>query len=646
MFTRKITGTLVAASLTAGALMTMPSASAAPTWTHIQNIGVSGNLPKQAVSAVADNGDTVVAWVRGDRVMAASAEHGEFGPAYYVSSDTDEASKPSVAINNAGDAVVTWVQDDNLGHARLAGNRRNADGSFTSGHNYLSPPVDQDVEGQAPSLALAENGTARVAYQSTDGAAVHQIRVASWVEGANTATTSTLSDSTAKYPAIDVNKAGTVQVAWYDVQGAQAQIKTRRLAAGLNFWSLASNASPVGTFGGTVDVALSDTGNGTVGMLRKFGDVYRIQATKLSSTGTVGTATYVTPEDASVGDFDLDQNNANTALLAWTQAKLGELRVGYSTRTETGSWTGSVFAKAIDVPTGPIAGISDSGSMFVGYTGNERMIAAYKAKSILPWELYNSGDINVDDPSTMGGIDDQGNIFLGSVVFEADPTQGHGVARFLDIAGPKAWLTKPTLNTVGTDPLVAWSAGDRLSELANSDVKVRAAAWNGNFNAVEYAAADFGGTEFSYEGKGGRTYCFSARTGDAVGNYGAFSAEKCTTTALDDGALTVTNGFKRVDSANGYNGGYSVATTKGSTLRLTGVKASRLALLVSKVGTGGTVEVYFHGDKLGSYSLAGSGNKVVVPVATLDSVETGTVVIKVISANGKTVRIDGLFAAK
>jgi len=643
MFTRKTTG-ILAASLTAGALLTMPFASAAPTWTHIQNIGVSGAMPDASTSAVADNGDVVVAWLRGDRVMAASAKHGVFGPAYYVSEATDVATRPSVAINNHGDAVVVWVQDDTLGHARLTGNRRNADGTFQAGFNYLSKAAEQDVEGTAPRVALQENGTARIAYTSTDGADVHQVRVTTWAEGALTATTATVSDSSAGYPDIAVNGPGTVQVAWSDLQDGGSQIKTRRLPAGVNVWGLTKIASPVDGFGPDVQVALSDSGTGTIATTRHEDFNYRVVATKLSTDGTPGSATYVSAADAMAGEISLDQNDAGTALLAWVQTKDGEKRVAQATRPLAGAWTTGLIAKAVDAPYRPLAGIAENGTLFVGYTGDDRMLASYQVNNLLPWELYSSGDIDADAPSTLGGVDDEGNIFLGAIVREADPTKGHGVARFLDSAGAHTSLSKPSQFTIGTKPAVAWSATDRLSGVGDTDVMVSTVSWNGNFDPDAYAAQHDADGKLTYVGHGGRTYCFKARTRDAVGNTGAFSDERCTTTPIDDVSFDRVSGFKRVSSTGAYAGAYSGATKKGATLQFAGVHASRLALLVSKVSNGGTIEVYFHGDKLGSYNLAGSGNKKIVDIATLDSVESGTVVIKVVSADGKSVRIDGLFA--
>jgi len=646
MFRKTFTGTLVAASLTTGALLTMPSASAAPTWTHIQDIGLSGALQSSVSSAVADNGDTVVAWLRNDRVMAASAKNGVFGPAYYVSDPEDVAVQPSVGLNDNGDAVITWVQEDNLGHARLTGNRRNADRSWTPNQVYLTAPADQDVEGKAASVAVQANGTARIAYQSTDGGTVHQARLATWVDGASSAATAIIGDTTSFFPDVDVTDDGTVLVGFWDKQGAESQIKTRRLPAGVNFWELAKPASAVGSFSIEVEVALSDSGYGTVAMSRLHDGHIRAQAAKVSPNGTVTNTGYITPEGVGVIHLDLDQNAAGTALLSYVLNDNGNQQVGYASRSLNGSWNDAALATPIDAPTRTVAAIADNGTQFVAYTGNERMLASYRTSTFLPFTQFNSGDINATGNSVLAGIDSQGNAFLGAISLEADPTQSQAVGRFLDTAGATTWMTKPGLNTIGTDPAVSWDAADRLSELGTGNVRLRTAFWNGAFGGYTYPLQDTAEQSMVFDGTGGRTYCFSAQTRDSHNNLGSWSTEKCTTTALDDGVLHAADGFTRVKKDSAYYGGYSSSKTKGASLRVTGVKASRIALLVNKVATGGKVAVYFRGVKLGTYSLKGSGEKQIIANTGLGEIGTGTIVIKVVSESGRTVRIDGVYAAK
>ena len=81
-------------------------------------------------------------------------------------------------------------------------------------------------------------------------------------------------------------------------------------------------------------------------------------------------------------------------------------------------------------------------------------------------------------------------------------------------------------------------------------------------------------------------------------------------------------------------------------LTRTSIKAKRLVLVVQKVANGGTVKVTFAGDSLGSFSLQDTGKKKQISLATFPSVESGTLTIKVTSATGKPVNIDGLVVAK
>lgn len=650
MFRRTLSASLVTASLTAGALLTLPAAQAAPTWTHIDQIGSIGPIPKQATSAVARNGDTVVAWVVPDdghtRVKAASAKNGEFGPAYFVSEDFVDASYPSVAINQHGDAVVTWVQTDNLDHERLAGSRRLGNGTW-DGRSYLTPAADQDVQGQGAQLALDAAGTLRAAYLSTDGGTVHQVRMATWADGAATASTATLSDTTAGVPALDVNGAGDVLVAWLDENGPQDRIMARRKGVA-GTWGPATEVSPAGIYTPEVEVELSSSGFGTVAMVGKVNDEYRVWAAKVQANGFVGNPSLVSPAGYSSGAIDLDQNPDGKALLSYVQVDIDTLdpTIGYATRPQDGGWTAGTVPTPVALPQVALAGIGDNGEIFVGYTGNDRVLASYRATPAALWTSFNSGDIDVDEGSTLGGVDSQGNAFLGAVVHEADPTQGHLVGRFLDAAGPTT-----TLNTLAANKLtfpfgVGWTATDRLSNVGTASVRVRTAVWNAGFGSYTYPALNTPAKSVSFQGTPGRTYCFGVQSKDAVGNLGTWSTEKCTTTPVDDKTLTVVKDFTRGESSAYYRGTYSAATKKGATLKLANIKAKRIAIVVSKAANGGKIQVLLGSKVLGSYSLKGSGTKQVIGQTVFDSVKSGTLVIKVISETGKVVKIDGVVLAK
>ena len=82
-------------------------------------------------------------------------------------------------------------------------------------------------------------------------------------------------------------------------------------------------------------------------------------------------------------------------------------------------------------------------------------------------------------------------------------------------------------------------------------------------------------------------------------------------------------------------------------MKLKGVKADTIGLLVAKGQNNGKITVFFAGKKLGTWSLAAATNKVKqqILVKNFTSVKTGTLVVKVVSA-GKPVRIDGFHIVK
>ncbi len=643
MFRKTITGSLMAVSLTAGALMTMPSAHAAPTWIGAGTVSGIGFLPSAADVAVADNGDAVATWVSGGRVLASSADHGTWGPAKFVSDAGKEVSSPSVAVNSQGDAAITWRQKDGLDHQRLAVSRRLADDTW-NGWNLVSAPADMDVAGQAD-IALDAAGNLRAVYVATDNGSFNQVRLMKQ-ESATTDVyyTSNMSDTDAFAPSLAMNANGAVLVSWMDVEGAESLIRSRRLAGPGAIWGPVENVSPLGSYGAETDTALSDSGFGSIAFVRNLDSDARVQAVKVQSDGFIGSPEFVSPVDEDAYTLNLDQNDAGTALLSWV-AVGDSTEIGYATRSQNGGWVAKEINSPVANPTAPTSSIADNGTILVGYTGNEHLLASYRTKTFLPLSHVDSGDQNMIGHSTVAGMDDQGNAFLGGIR-QSNPGEGEVRGAFLDTAGPAASTVALAANQKATTFNVGWNATDRLSEIATGTVRVRAAAWNGGFGAFSYPLLDSAAKSVAFNGAPGRTYCFSSQATDEVGNLSAWSGERCTTTPVDDRALKMAKGFKRANGGAHYKGTYTVATKKGATLTLKNVHASRIAILVTKSAKGGKIQVFFGKKNLGTYSLKGTGLKKLVAQKSLGGPKVGTLTIKVVSPSGKVVKIDGVIAAK
>lgn len=641
MFRRTFTGSLVAASLAAGAVLAMPSAQAAPTWVGADSVSGETFLPVSADVAVADNGDAVAAWIAGGRVMAATASHGAWGPAKFVSDNGKVVSSVAVAVNDRGDAAITWGQKDNDDLTRLTVARRLPNTSW-DGWDYLDAPLDKSVAGKAD-VGLDGQGTLRAAYVATDGGSYNQVRVATQKKGADTPSTAYLSDSSSFTPALDVNEAGAVLVSWFDAGVGEAVIKTRRLTTPGGTWEAPLEVSSVGSFVADTDVALTDSMFGTVAYIENWNGDARVEAAKIQPDGSSFDGAFVSPAGTDAHDIDLDQNDAGTALLSWVSDGPTH-EIGYALRAQNAGWVAHQINAPVTNPEAPRSAIADNGSVLVGYVGNQHLLGTFDPVGPMPATHSDSGDQGIVSQGTLMGMDSQGNAFLGAT---RNLGGGLGEVRgaFLDAAGPTATTSAPA-QTLAPKFGISWAASDRLSAVTTGSVRVRSAAFDGGFGGYTYPQVDKATKALTFTGVPGRTYCFSSQAKDGVGNLSAWSAERCTTVPLDDRALTRVKGFKKRTGSAHYLGTFVQAKKKGSKLSVANVRASRIALVVSRAAKGGKVKVTFAGQNLGTYSLKGKGSKQLLSLKSPGSLKTGTLVIKVVSKSGKVVRIDGVVTAK
>jgi hypothetical protein len=215
-----------------------------------------------------------------------------------------------------------------------------------------------------------------------------------------------------------------------------------------------------------------------------------------------------------------------------------------------------------------------------------------------------------------------------------------------DRAAPTLAMAAPTKAYTLSGVAAAWSTRDATSGVATVDVRYVRAAYNGPFGSPVYPSTwqrtTVAGVTMSGPARG-FTYCVSARARDEAGNVSAWSAPRCSATALDDRSLAASAGWKRTKSGS-YLAGTSTATARaGKTLTRTKVQAKRIYLVANRCATCGTVGVYLNGKLLRKVSLRStvSTNRAVLGVAGFSGVRSGTLTIRTLTS-GRPVRIDGL----
>jgi hypothetical protein len=216
-----------------------------------------------------------------------------------------------------------------------------------------------------------------------------------------------------------------------------------------------------------------------------------------------------------------------------------------------------------------------------------------------------------------------------------------------DITIPIVALTAPGVPFTTEASLPAsWAGSDAGSGIARYQVRWRRAPYNGGFGSWVYPSVWQSLTTTSVTLSSmtpGSNYCLSVRATDNAHNTSAWSGERCTARLLDDRALAASSGWTR-----GSGSGYYLATitstagTAGRTLSRSGAQLDRVAILITKCPTCGTVAIYVGSTRMAVVSLYAATTRysqlVVLPRFTY---RTETVFIRT-TTSGKTVRLDGL----
>jgi len=634
-------GIAVGAVAVAAAVLSVPT-YASPTWTQVEPVSPLGEVPTHVDVAVAANGDAVAVWNEYDgadfRIAASSRPvGGAWTPRTYLSLAGNTAGNPDVDINEAGEAVATWVRFDGS-KMRVQVSRRLADLTW-DGFNNLSV---FDRNGQNPTVEVAGNGTVYVAF-GEDGVTTDTTKLAKLVKG-QAPTTSTLDTDNPNALALSVNESGGVLVAWRDdnVEGVAVKVHTR--VGGVQATKKVNQSDGWYANGG-MDAALANDGRGVVVLPKPVGDDTMTVEFRRAIDGFWSGSNHISDPGEHTSHPSVAMDDHRNVVVAYNTG--GAVRV--ASRSGASSWTNPQTIPSAGGATEPIVAMNRRGDAAVQFNDDNHVShVAFRSAGLVNFTAappLASQFLNKYVHSV--GVDDQGNVIALHGI-QLDPATGRLLARVYDTAGPISTMSKPgKLRTNGTTIPVAWSTMDRFHEVAAKDLLVRSAPWNGGFGPVTEQLPWSNVNSTNVAGAAGTTYCFAARGIDTVGNMGAPAAWKCTTTPLDDRKATAAGGFVKKTGSAHFKGTFRQATAKGATLKLKGVKADTIGLLVAKGQNNGKITVFFAGKKLGTWSLAAATNKVKqqILVKNFASVKTGTLVIKVVSA-GKPVRIDGFHIVK
>lgn len=221
-----------------------------------------------------------------------------------------------------------------------------------------------------------------------------------------------------------------------------------------------------------------------------------------------------------------------------------------------------------------------------------------------------------------------------------------GVWNHLKSSKPSVRLSSPaTPFTTTAKTRVTWQGAITSSAIKNYDVRYQKSKWNGLFGPWTYLKK---WQKSTASGKNknltrGYNYCFSVRARNRAGATTSWTSPHCLARSLDDRSLSASKGWTRVKKSGYYDRTYTSTARKGAKLTLSSARVARVAILATTCPSCGKVRVTVKGKSVGTINLYSSTTKrrQLLRLPHFPR-RAGTVVLKVVSPQGKRVQIDGL----
>jgi len=231
-------------------------------------------------------------------------------------------------------------------------------------------------------------------------------------------------------------------------------------------------------------------------------------------------------------------------------------------------------------------------------------------------------------------------------MFVADTNNNRARKVGKDVAPPTSLLVSATSSggfVKSRSIPLKWSAYDP-SGISEFDI-----AWSGyRWSGVEYPLRTWRShvtrSSTVFQGSYGMSYCFRQRARDTVGNLSAFTHKaSCAAVPLSTDQLAHGGAWERTRRSYLFAGRGLVTDKKGAQISRNGVRATKLALLVTKCPGCGRIRVYWNGNTLKTIDLYASStkHKQLVTLTSWSAARRGNVSVKVVSS-GERVLLEGL----
>lgn len=658
--------------------------------------GTAGIAHHRAVTAL--DGYAVAAWLEavpsgGDQVMARTREpDGAWSPAVQLSSTTTGTGTASVAAftlatNGDGDAVVAWRQQDTFDNdpeTMVFASTLDRGGAAWSRSRVGGQEHGVSIF-HTPSAAVLPDGTAVVGWTGYADEERSTLQIYANEGDESGWGTQTLISDTGDFPVIcegceygdstnlslAADGAGNVRALFLN----EAEVSDGGGGTTQRLWILANSRAPGGGWASATPITsvqdpYTQPGSPVIAGDRSaagFAQAWSVPATDSAPAGVRlaydGVVRIYRHTSSSLGLSGLAVAGGQAVgLLAYAEDSVGHLLVVDIEEGDADWGEPSDPASEENLSNGPTPrlALSPDGRVTIVWTNGStrRVRITQRPPGSAAWDNPRTMLVSTSSqalPALGTAEDGSGTVIWRSPV---DGVPAVIAARFapeqVEPEPPTLTMTAPTkLLTRAPSWTVGWQATDEGGGVGTVEVGESVTRWDEDADTTAEVEEHTGETSYGVmvdAGEGaGVTSCYAARGYATSGaTAGEWASPRCVVTPVDDRTLTrVGSDWSRKTGDGRWDRTYLQTDKKGAKLRLPDVHANTVGLLVERGPGFGKVKVVFDGMPLGTVDLAGAKKKrVVVMLEDFPTTRFADLVIKVVSANGKRVRIDGVYAGQ
>jgi hypothetical protein len=521
---------LLTLALLGAAVQSSLASAASPGWVDAETLSSLGRA-EVVRTAIDGDGDVLAVWVSNGIILSTrSPGDGGWSAPRRISTETN-VSAPALAVNAAGEAVISWVGFD--GTPAIHTVTRDAAGSF-SAEATLSPSSESPG---APRVAIDSSGDVVVTWTVQEGPPV--VGVATRPAGGEF----TLADAipVAGEFALDIAPAivgeGEVILTWTEGNGEDVIVKMATGSIGATTFSSAVELSAADSVAFELEIAVDEDGDAVIVWSLSEGSNWSIQSTARSGAdGDFSTPVQISPGNGQESSPRVAMAANGEATIVWS-ARLPEQAI------ESASW--SPAHGYSDVQQLSLAGAEGTDPAVASNAGGDTLVswhAGSRATASIQAAAKPSGAAEFGAPVTISAL---GTVQAPAIAIAPD---GNGVSAWTYTApGTPAAADAPHTNTPPPKGVVQAAGFDTTPPLL-TDVVIPATGTVGQPLSFSAQPVDVWtrepATEFSF-GDGG-----SAGGTAASHAYGAPGTYSVTVTATDARGFTATeHGSIKIEAA-------------------------------------------------------------------------------------------------